>query len=164
MMQITIPLTPETMIALSRSHFELEALCQHDEEALATMLGVLSTVRDIAQNRMTAVQRAMRAKGIPKVRSSSISYADAHPQDSLHALHLPEEIEYALGRSGLGIRTLSQLTQCSRRFLEEQLRDYEERASLINGMQHPVIPESDIAGWLDIVEAKLANRHLKLAA
>jgi hypothetical protein len=84
------------------------------------------------------------------------SFAEGHPEQAIESLGLPEVAERYIGRRGLGIRTIDQLTTYSGADLEDQLGQYFIRAEIFN------LSELSAKDMVEAVQAKLALKGLSL--
>lgn len=153
-----MPIPRNNLVALHNPSLDYNALIREDEERLQKLLEALYGIQKTVTNRIINVRRAMDL--VRRSQPGGLSYVEKFPDDALEGLELPEKAEFTLGRKGLGIRTIGQLTKFSRVFLGEQLRDYRLRTE---NMFFDDIDDQDIEEWLDAVESKLGMRNLHLA-
>jgi hypothetical protein len=85
------------------------------------------------------------------------SFAEGHLEHAIESLGLPALAERYIGRKGLGIRTIDQLTTYSAAFLEDQLDQYLVRAEIFN------LSELSTQDMVEAIQAKLALQKLSLA-
>lgn len=151
------------LVAVNNPLFSEEALALRGEQELQDLIQVLQKTQETITDRITLVRRALRT--VQSRNGREHSTINHFREDALESLDLPHEAEHVLGRRGLGIRTIPQLTQYSRKFLEEQLYWYGMRATSSDPdspAAHGNITE-DIPRWMDAVEAKLALKERRLA-
>ena len=85
------------------------------------------------------------------------SFAEGHLEHAIESLGLPALAERYIGRKGLGIRTIDQLTTYSAAFLEDQLDQYLVREEIFN------LSELSTQDMVEAIQAKLALQNLSLA-